>query len=80
MNPKRENTPERASRWKYEETHKAERRQKSVNFQTKLPRQEYEELCEYIAEKRLTKADFLRQSLQLMKEYGPLTEQYQNKE
>lgn len=66
MNPKKETTPERAVRRKYEETHKEQRRNASGNFQTMLPRAEYEKLCAYIEEQGISKADFIRKAYETL--------------
>jgi len=62
MNPKKETTPERAARRRYEQTHKEQRRNNSGNFQTMLPKTEYEKLCAYIKKQNISKADFLRRA------------------
>ncbi|MCD7724605.1 MAG: hypothetical protein LUI12_03490 [Clostridiales bacterium] len=68
MNPKKPSTPQREARRRYEEKNRVKRRAENGNFQTMLPRQEYDDLCQYIEKEGMTKADFLRKALSLMKE------------
>ncbi len=73
MNPKREDTPLRISRRKYEEKRKAERIAASVNFQTKIPRSDYEKIVTYLKEHNITKVELIYAGYTaLMKEQGDL--------
>ncbi len=67
MNAKREDTPSRVSRRNYEERNKDKRSQASGNFQTMLPRADFEEVCSFVKENNLTKVQFLKEALELMK-------------
>ncbi len=66
MVTKKEDTAKRLNRRKYEETHKEERRARSANFQTMLPRRDYEELCAYLKMRNMSKVDFLREAFRLV--------------
>ena len=55
MAMKKEDTPRRISRRRYEEKRKAERQTNSGNFQTMIPRKEYERICSFLKEHRITK-------------------------
>lgn len=66
MNPKREETPERITRRKYEETHKEQRRKASGNFQAMLPRAEYDKLCRYMKEQNLSNVNFIRTAYEVL--------------
>ncbi len=67
MNPKKEDTPARIARRKYEEKRKEERRQTSGNFQTMMPRAEYEEITEYLRKNNITKVDLIRMGYEALK-------------
>ena len=56
---KKEDTPRRISRRRYEEKRKAERQANSGNFQTMIPRKEYERICSFMKEHRITKVDLI---------------------
>ncbi len=59
MNKKREDTPARISRRKYEEKKKEERRKASSNFQTKIPSKVYDEICNFLDMHNIRKIDLI---------------------
>lgn len=67
MVTRKEDTPERITRRKYEEKHKAERRARSGNFQTMIPRELFDELNKFLKEKNLSKVDFIKKAFEIMK-------------
>ena len=67
MVTKKEDTPQRIARRKYEQEHKEQRQQKSGNFQTMIPRELYEEINAYLKENNITKVDFIKQAYEIMK-------------
>ena len=67
MVTRKEDTSKRVARRKYEEKNKQLRKEKSANFQTMIPRELFEELNAFLAEKRITKVDFIKEAYQLMK-------------
>lgn len=52
-------TPQRIARRKYEETHKVERKENRKQFNTTLPKQDYEEINQFLKENHLTKIDLI---------------------
>ncbi len=59
MNKKREDTPERIARRKYEEKNKEERRKASSNFQTKIPADDYRKICEFLDMHNIKKIELI---------------------
>ena len=59
MVERKEDTPRRISRRRYEEKRKVERKANSGNFQTMLPRKEYEKICAFLKEHHITKVDLI---------------------
>ncbi len=68
MNPKKESTPIRENRRRYEERNKEVRRSRSGNFQAMMPKADYDEINAFIAESGLTKVQFMREAIELMKQ------------
>lgn len=68
MNPKREDTPGRLSRRNYEERNKDKRASASGNFQVMMPRADYEDVATFVQEHNLSKVQFLKEALELMKQ------------
>lgn len=64
---RREDTSRRVARRKYEEKNKELRKEKNANFQTMIPRELFEEINVFLAEKGITKVDFIKEAYQLMK-------------
>lgn len=67
MVTKKEDTPERLSRRKYEEKNKEKRRKNNANFQTMIPRALFEEINAFLKEKNKTKVDFIKEAYEIMK-------------
>ncbi len=67
MVTRREDTATRISRRRYEETHKEKRKQKSGNFQTMIPREDYEEINAFLKANKLTKVQFIKEAYEIMK-------------
>ena len=67
MVTRKEDTSKRVARRKYEEKNKELRKETSANFQTMIPRELFEELNVFLAEKGMTKVDFIKEAYQLMK-------------
>ncbi len=59
MVAKKEDTPLRISRRKYEEKRKKERRESNGNFQTMIPREDFDKMCAFLKENRLTKVQLI---------------------
>ena len=66
MVTKKEDTPQRIARRKYEEMNKEKRRLASSNFQTMLPRELYDELDAFLKERHMTKVEFIRRAYEIM--------------
>lgn len=67
MVTRKEETPRRAARRKYEEKNKELRKEKNANFQTMIPRELFDEINAFLTENCMTKVDFIKQAYQLMK-------------
>ena len=67
MVTKKEDTPQRMARRKYEEMNKEKRRLASSNFQTMLPRELYDEIDVFLKERHMTKVEFIRRAYEMMK-------------
>ena len=67
MVTKKEDTPQRMARRKYEEMNKEKRRLASSNFQTMLPRELYDEIDVFLKERHMTKVEFIRRAYEIMK-------------
>lgn len=59
VNNKKEETPIRKARRKYEETNKEERKQATEQFNTRLPRKDYDEICAFLQEHNIRKIDLI---------------------
>lgn len=59
MVTKKEDTPRRISRRKYEQTHRAERRKTSGNFQTMIPKDMYDEICTFLKKHNIKKIELI---------------------
>ena len=57
---RRENTPERQARRKYEEKNKDKRKQVSGNFGTLIPRALFDEINAFLKENNITKVQFVK--------------------
>lgn len=74
MNNKKEDTPMRITRRKYEEKNKEKRKQTNAQFSTFIPREDFEEINTFLKENKMTKVELiyagytaLRQTLEEMK-------------
>lgn len=56
---KKEETPLRKARRVYEENHKEERKNATEQFNTRLPRNDYEEICAFLKEHHIGKIDVI---------------------
>ncbi len=68
MVTRKEDTAKRISRRKYEESHKEERKQTCGNFQTMIPRKEYEEINAFLKEQGFTKVALIEAGYNALKE------------
>ncbi|HIY99095.1 MAG TPA: hypothetical protein H9676_00160 [Firmicutes bacterium] len=74
---KREDTPVRKTRRKYEEKNKEKRKQASGNFGTMIPRAFFDEINTFLNENRITKVRLIREgyeALKTKKENGTLNQ------
>ena len=72
---RKENTPQRTARRKYEEANKERRKQASGNFGTMIPRSLYDEINAFLNENHITKVALIREGfddLKKKKEDGTL--------
>ena len=67
MVTRKEDTPQRIARRKYEDINKEKRRLASSNFQTMLPRELYDEIDVFLKERHMTKVEFIRRAYEMMK-------------
>ena len=67
MVTRKEDTPQRMARRKYEEMNKEKRRLASSNFQTMLPRELYDEIDVFLKERNMTKVEFIRRAYEIIK-------------
>lgn len=65
---KKEETPIRRARRKYEEANKEERRKATEQFNTRLPRKDYEEICDFLEKHHIRKIDLIYAGYEIMKE------------
>ena len=65
---KKENTPGRESRRRYEERNKEKRKAKSGNFGTMIPRALYEEINDFLTEHGLTKVKLIEEGYRVLQE------------
>lgn len=64
---RKEDTPVRKTRRKYEEKNKEKRKQASGNFGTMIPRDLFDEINAFLKERNMTKVDFIRTAYEIMK-------------
>ena len=70
MVTRKEDTSKRVARRKYEEKNKELRKEKNANFQTMIPRELFEEINTFLAEKGMTKVEFIKKAYEIMKKEG----------
>ena len=66
MVTRKEDTPQRVARRKYEEKNKGIRKEKNANFQTMIPRELFEDINAFLTEKGITKVDFIKEAYEIM--------------
>lgn len=59
MNNKKEDTPMRITRRKYEEKNKEKRKQTNAQFSTFIPRTDFEEINSFLKENGITKVELI---------------------
>ncbi len=64
---KKEDTALRIAQRKYEEVHKKERKAKSGTFSTYMPREELEEINNYLKTNNITKVELIREGYKTLK-------------
>ena len=64
---RKENTPMRETRRRYEERNKEKRQAASGNFQTMIPRELLDEINAFLKERKMTKVDFIKKAYELLK-------------
>ena len=67
MVTRKEDTPARLAKRRYEERNKEKRQEKSGNFQTMIPRELLVEINAFLKENRISNVDFIRRAYELMK-------------
>ena len=68
MNTKKEDTPMRISRRKYEEKNKEKRKQANAQFSTFIPRTDFEEINSFLKENGITKVELIYAGYTALKE------------
>lgn len=68
MNTKKEDTPMRISRRKYEEKNKEKRKQTNAQFSTFIPRTDFEEINSFLKENGMTKVELIYAGYTALKE------------
>lgn len=66
--PKKEETPLRRARRKYEDINKEQRKQATEQFNTRLPRKDHEEICAFLEKYGIRKIDLIYAGYESMKE------------
>lgn len=64
----KEETPLRKARRKYEEVNKDKRKQATEQFNTRIPRKDYEEICSFLKEHNIRKIDLIYVGYELLQE------------
>lgn len=64
---RKEDTPERLARRRYEEKNKELRKEASANFQALMPRALYTEINDYLGANGISKVDFIRYAFDSLK-------------
>lgn len=68
MSEKKPETPLRKARRKYEEANKEERKKATEQFNTRLPRKDYEEICDFLEKHHIRKIDLIYAGYELLQE------------
>ncbi len=66
MVEKKEDNALREARRRYEEKNKDKRRQASGNFQTMIPKADYDEICLFLKANHITKVQFIKEAYDIM--------------
>lgn len=67
--PKKPETPRRKARRNYEVRNKDVREQATKQFNTRLPREECEEICAFLKRHGISKVELIREGFEAMKRY-----------
>ena len=67
--PKKADTPQRKARRNYEVRNKDAREQATMQFNTRLPREECDEICAFLKKHGISKVDLIREGYRAMKTY-----------
>ena len=70
MVTRKEDTPQRIAKRKYEEKNKEKRQAASGNFQTMIPRELFEEINAFLKGRKMTKVDFIKKAYEILKNNG----------
>lgn len=65
---RKEDTPQRKARRKYEESNKEERQKATGQFNTRLPRKDFDEICEFLKKHHIGKIDLIYTGYETLKE------------
>ncbi len=65
---KKEETPLRRARRNYEMRNKEERKRATEQFNTRLPRKDYEEICAFLETNRIRKIDLIYKGYEALRE------------
>ena len=65
---KKEETPLRRARRNYEIRNKEERKRATEQFNTRLPRKDYEEICAFLEANRIRKIDLIYKGYEALRE------------
>lgn len=66
---KKADTPQRKARRNYEVRNKDAREQATMQFNTRLPREECDEICAFLKKHGISKVDLIREGYRAMKTY-----------
>ena len=66
---KKADTPQRKARRNYEVRNKDAREQATMQFNTRLPREECDEICAFLKKLGISKVDLIREGYRAMKTY-----------
>ena len=61
-------TPRQIVNKRYEESHKAERKAKNGTFSTSIPRNELEEIIDFLDKYKITKVELIRQGYLILQQ------------
>lgn len=78
--PKKPETPRRKARRNYEVRNKDVREQATKQFNTRLPREECEEICAFLKRHGISKVELIREGFEAMKRYFSPKDKQENQE